>query len=616
MKYIEQFGLDTANECLWQGETQIALAPKPFAVLRYLAEHPGRLITHDELLDALWPETYVQPQVLRTYVQELRKVLGDTIADSRYIRTVPKRGYCFVAHVREQHEAPRRVEVDAEELRPEEPRKPRVAGREGEQARLLELWQRAASGQRQVVFVTGEAGIGKTALGDAFRQGLQDRPGGALSRLAQGQCIEGLGPREEYYPVSEALGQLCSGADGEAVGRVLRRVAPGWLPSSLRRNEAEGEVQPARARSCGELCAALEELAAEIPLLLVLEDLHWADESTLRLLSALARRHAPARLMVLLTARTADPISEHSLAGLKQDLRMRRLCVEVALGPLSREAVRTIVSAELSQDKLPAGLGDFVHMHAEGNPLFCLLILEHLRAESLLVCEGEDARWRPRVPFQEMDAGVPEDLRAMIEMEVQRLRPEERRLLEAGSLLDVAFPAWAVAAAVQADAGETEKACDALARRLYFLERAGEDELPDGTRSAFYVFAHGLYRDALRGRQSATQRAVGHLRIAERLREIFVGREAQVAHEMAAHYEAAGATWRSVEVLRLAAANAQARQAYREAAELLERCLHMAARLSGDERDAAEAAIQLELKQVRVGRRAASCLTQATASKA
>ncbi len=173
-----------------------------------------------------------------------------------------------------------------------------------------------------------------------------------------------------------------------------------------------------------------------------------------------------------------------------------------------------------------------------------------------------------------------------------------------------------MAAAVQADAGETEEACDALARRLYFLERAGEDELPDGTRSAFYVFAHGLYRDALRSRQSTAQRAAGHMRIAERLREIFAEREAQVAHEMAAHYEAAGATWRSLEVLRLAAAHARARQSYPEAAELLERCLHVAARLSGAERNAAEAAIQLELTQVRVGRPEASCLTQATASKA
>jgi DNA-binding winged helix-turn-helix (wHTH) protein len=97
MKQFDSFRLDTSNECLWNSGVQIALPPKPFAILRYLVENPGRLITHDELLDALWPETYVQPQVLRTYMLELRKVLGDDAGAPRFIQTLPKRGYCFVA---------------------------------------------------------------------------------------------------------------------------------------------------------------------------------------------------------------------------------------------------------------------------------------------------------------------------------------------------------------------------------------------------------------------------------------------------------------------------------------------------------------------------------------
>src|ERR1700683_3024598 len=99
MKQFECFGLDTANQCLLRHGAPIDLPPKPFMVLRYLVEHPGRLIPHDELLDALWPETYVQPQVLRTYMLDLRKVLGDDAAEPRFIQTLPKRGYCFVAVV-------------------------------------------------------------------------------------------------------------------------------------------------------------------------------------------------------------------------------------------------------------------------------------------------------------------------------------------------------------------------------------------------------------------------------------------------------------------------------------------------------------------------------------
>src|SRR6202789_180601 len=102
MKQFGEFGLDTLNECLWRSDKPIALPPKPFAVLRYLVEHPSRLITHDELLEALWPETYVQPQVLRTYMLELRKALDDDAGQPRFIQTLPKRGYRFVAAVTEQ----------------------------------------------------------------------------------------------------------------------------------------------------------------------------------------------------------------------------------------------------------------------------------------------------------------------------------------------------------------------------------------------------------------------------------------------------------------------------------------------------------------------------------
>src|SRR5271169_3990484 len=95
MKQFGGFQLDTRNECLWQNGTRLGLTPKPFAVLRYLVENPQRLVTHDELLDKLWPNTYVQPQVLRTYVQELRRVLGDDAENPRFIQTIRNRGYWF-----------------------------------------------------------------------------------------------------------------------------------------------------------------------------------------------------------------------------------------------------------------------------------------------------------------------------------------------------------------------------------------------------------------------------------------------------------------------------------------------------------------------------------------
>jgi predicted ATPase/DNA-binding winged helix-turn-helix (wHTH) protein len=592
LKQFESFRLDTANECLWHNGAEIALPPKPYAVLRYLVDNPGRLITHDELLDALWPETFVQPQVLRTYMLELRKILGDDTAHPRFIQTLPKRGYCFIAAVKEWSGA----ESDAVSGSDTDPAKPDwIVGREAEMGALHGYLRAIAQGQRRAVFVTGEPGIGKTALVDAFCR--QMGQAGQVM-MARGQCVEGFGAKEEYYPVTEALSRLCASPDGEAACRVLARRAAAWLAALGRDAGPQPALSTTAAvRMPGDLCAALEELAASRPLILVFEDLHWADDSTLKLISALARRRAPAQLLVLATCSYRDTASDQTCKGLKQDLLMRQLAVEMALMPLTRSAVRQLLVRELKQESLPPGLSGFVHQHSEGNPLFAIAILEHLMAQGFLVREsgGAQSEWRPSGSFQEMEAAVPDGLAQMIELEIERLSAEEQRMLEAASLMGIAFPVWAVAAALEQDPMVSGEACAALARRLYFVKRAGEDELPDGTRSDFYVFGHGLYRQVLYQRQSASRRAARHKRIALRLGELFAGREASVARERAMHFEAAG-DWLSAAIsLRSAARHAQQRQAHAEAEELLQHALRLAGNLGEIDRDAATRVIHDEL---------------------
>jgi len=343
-------------------------------------------------------------------------------------------------------------------------------------------------------------------------------------------------------------------------------------------------------RLSGELCAALEELAAEKPLVLMFEDLHWADDSTLGVISALARRRTPARLMILGTYRAQDGPADQALRSLRQDLLIRRLCFELDVGPLDRGAVKQLLSVELDQEFLPAGLDEFIYGRTEGNPLFVKAMLEHLIAERYIVLEEKDgsAAWRQRAPFPEVESGVPHELSQMIELEIGRLGADDQRLLEAASLMNVAFPAWAVAAALEEDSAEIEDACDDLARRLYFVRRAGQDELPDGTRSAFYVFAHGLYREVLYQRQSGSRRARRHMRIAERLTQLFAGREVDVAQEIAMHSEAAGNWQRAAGVLCSAAQHACIRQAYAEAEALFQRALSLTENLGAPHRQALE----------------------------
>lgn len=589
MKCFGSFALDVSNQCLWKGSEQIALPPKPFAVLQYLVEHPGRLIAHDELLDALWPETYVQPQVLRTYMLDLRKVLGDDARQPHYIQSVPKRGYRFLAEVSDQVKAivppPARSAATGTQT-------PGIIGRGAQIEMLHEHLLHAQGSQRQVVFITGDSGIGKTALAEAFSRQLS----AASTIVATGHCVQGFGSHEQYYPVMEALAQLCSGPKGDRACRVLAQRSPTWL--ALLGCETAVAQQSPEDRRPNQLCIALEELASDEPLVLLFEDLQWADDSTLNLISAIARRTSAAQLLVVVTCSPRSGRSESPLPRLKQDLLVHRLACEIALGPMSRGHLTELLQIALGQPDLPTGLDRFVHEHSEGNPLFAIAILEHLIAQRFLVRQDRDggSPWKQRTPFQQMEAGVPDQLAQMIELEIRDLSPRELSVLEAGSLFSVAFPAWAVAAALDSELAQIEEECNAIAERLHYVRRGGQDDLPNGEASSFYIFAHGLYREVLYQRQPAARRARSHARIAERLGQIFAGREMDVAREMAMHHEGAGNWLRAAETLRVAAQNAQQRNSFTVAEDLMAHALRVADNLAGSAREAAVQGIRAELQ--------------------
>src|SRR5271157_3016188 len=207
MKEFPPFRLDTENQCLWRrgdarDDERILLTPKAFAVLRHLVEHAGRLVTQDELLEAVWPDTFVQPEVLKYQIADIRSTLGDHPKNPLFIETLPRRGYRFVAAVREWLPADPSAALTSLT-------RGRLVGRDRELAVLRECLRRSLIGQRQIVFITGEPGIGKTAFVDEFqRRAAAEEPS---LRIARGQCVEGYEGAEPYYPMLEALGQFCRG---------------------------------------------------------------------------------------------------------------------------------------------------------------------------------------------------------------------------------------------------------------------------------------------------------------------------------------------------------------------------------------------------------------------
>src|SRR5262249_55019921 len=153
------FRLDPVNQCLWHRretapDERLLLTPKAFAVLRYLVEHAGQLVTQEELLAAVWPETYIKPEVLKSRIFEIRWALGDRPKRPRFIETLSRRGYRFIPPVQEGP-------ATAPAL-PRSPASDPLVGRAGALETLHACLHRALHGQRQLVFVTGEPGIGKT----------------------------------------------------------------------------------------------------------------------------------------------------------------------------------------------------------------------------------------------------------------------------------------------------------------------------------------------------------------------------------------------------------------------------------------------------------------------
>ncbi len=563
MKSFRAFRLDTVNHCLWRGEKRVSLPPKAFDVLRYLVEHADRLVTQDEILEKLWPETYVNPEVVKKYVLEIRKALSDRSSNPSFVATFPRRGYQFIAPVRE--------EMASAAVSPATRATKGIVGRENALNTLNDAFSKTRQGQRQIVFITGEAGIGKTTLVDVFLQGAFS----VSVRVARGQCIEGFGGKEAYYPILDALGQLCREADGNRIVQELATRAPTWLvqfPSLFnpqQRQALEKEtIGATRERMVREICETLETIAAQTPLILLLEDLHWVDASTLDFISALARRRGPAKLLLFGTYRPADVILSRSpLKTLKQDLVLHDLSHEVSLERLEEVDVAKYICEKFVDGEFQEGFASLIYRRSGGNALFMVTILQDIVKKGLIA--QIDGKWTLAAPIETLAQSVPETLDQLIDAQFQQLSAVEQRVLRSASVAGERFSAWAVSTAAEIDPGEIEDICEGLVARLQFIQCSEAKEHGNGEISAHYEFRHSLYREVLYGRLSEGARSKLHLLLAQRLKFLCNPCEQELATELALHFEGGRDYEQAVNYLLVAAHNAVGRFAYRDCIEIL-----------------------------------------------
>ena len=600
--HFAPFALDAVNACLWKGSEAIKLRPKAFAVLEHLLSRPGELVTKESLIGAVWPDTFVGDAVLKVAIRQIRAALSDDPKFPRFIETAHRRGYRFIGDIGTVKPAIA-TPHEAAAGTPTVERPHRIGlrtgfvGRQHAFSRMHEWFGQVRDGEPKIVFVTGEAGIGKTTLVDTFAETVALEP---TVRICGGQCLEQYGMGEAYLPVLDAIRELCR-HDAQVVD-VLRVHAPMWLmemPALLTafdretfKREGAGTTRERMLREIGE---ALDALAMHAPLVLVLEDLHWSDVSTLDLISYLARRRRRVHLMVIATYRPAELISSgHALKNLKQDLQARRLCEELPLEYLDEEAVAHYVAFRFPRHRFPTQLATLIHERSEGNPLFMVHTIDHLLAERLL--RREDEGWQMTAPIGMVTLDVPESIRHLIEAQIGRLDESDQRILEAASVAGQGFQVRAISAALNDESVDVEGRCEALSRRRQFIRECDAQLLSDGQTVGRFGFVHTMYRHVLYERLSASRRIHLHRRIGQRAETFYGDRAGEMAAELAMHFECATDYRRAAHYLQQAAVNATRRSAYREAIALSRRGLELVAMLPDtDERSRHELGLQIAL---------------------
>ena len=578
------FRLDGPEQRLYRNDELVPLRPKSFEVLQYLSERPGKLVTKEEILEVVWPNTTVTDTVLKVCIREIRDALGDHAARSRFIETAHRRGYRFIAKIEDEKKQEQPIRSHTA-----------VVGRDEEIAILERFLEKALNGERQLIFVTGEPGIGKTTLVQSF---LERAARNADVLIADGQCLEQYGSSEAYLPMLEAVSRLCREPGSEPIIALLRRQAPTWLAqipwlasSAASESEALGAT---RERMLREMAEAIEAITVGEPLILVLEDLHWSDYSTLDLVAYLARRRERSRLMVIGTYRPAEVVSgRHPLNALKQELQAHRQCEVLPVKLLDEEEVAEHLAVHFPRNQFPSHFARAIHQRTDGNPMFVIHLIDFFLTKGLIAQVGDE--WVLTEAFDKVELGMPDNIRQIIEKQVGNLSDNEQRVLETASIAGVEFSLSTIAAALEQDHFEVEETCEKLAKRHLFIRAVGTVELRQDEMSARYAFIHALYQNALYERVPVARRARVHKKIAEHIETMMNYDTGGMAAELAMHFEQAHDYRRAVRYLQQAAENASHRSANHEAATLSRRGLELLARVDDRSEHTQELLLQIRL---------------------
>ena len=476
--------------------------------------------------------------------------------------------------------------------RPTQVKRPQApfAGRLAELDRLRRAWTLARQGSGGVILICGEPGIGKSALLGRF---LEEAAAAANPFLAgRGACVEQHGVGEAYLPFLQALQQLLSGPRQDRILALFRRFAPTWciqfssLFSSTTVDQFQREaIGSTRERMLRELGDVLTELTVTTPVVLALEDLHWADSATIDLLRYLGQRATSHHFLLLGTERPQENASEYRLLrNCKRELTAQSACEEIRLDALPEEDIGSYLTQHFEPNRFPPELGMLIYRQTEGHPLFITGVLQLLAERGDVV--RRDGEWVLTKPVREVEIGVPNSVRSMIDKRLDSLNEEDRQMLQYASVQGVDFSSTVLGDAAPGDELTLEESLDRVQRAHRLIQRLGQEDLPAGDVAIRYRFAHALYRDTLYETLLPKRRIALHQRTGESLERLYSNEKARVASALSVHFERARRYEKAIEYLEMAGENAKSIFVHSQAIEFYAHALDLAERIAEPERTA------------------------------
>jgi tetratricopeptide (TPR) repeat protein len=468
----------------------------------------------------------------------------------------------------------------------------KFVGREKELALLNGRLEQALAGHGSIVFLSAEPGAGKTTLTSRFLDQIAiDHPEALVIRAG---CSEQYGAGEPYQPFVEAFRHLLrerEGRETRSFRDLAKQLAPVWLAAV----PVAGEIMAASLATASELkqqfggggghAAASEEAlffqytelffaaAATAPLILFLDDLHWADRASVSLLTHLGRRVGDQRVLLLGTYRPTEVDTEkHPMRDARQELQRYRVAQELSLEPLGTTALSDMILLQTGAAPSPQLL-DWLEKRAGTNALFFEELLGWLVSQGF-TRDNLGELQLVRVP-QEIE--IPRSAESTIEKRLDRLDEDTRRMLEYASVQGNEFDSVSLAQLLEKDELELEEELEPIARMHRLIKLIDTQDLPNGDIASVYRFSHSLVQGVLHNGLQGKRRILLHRKMAQILEQIYGGEVAFVAPRLAVHFEEGRQKDKAYEYAMQAAERASRLYAHWDALEQLQRALRNAA---------------------------------------